>query len=57
MIALSITVAFWIIHMSDTERRIKEDAIATNRAVSALNFFGTKIPKRIVINKISDNDT
>ena len=46
MIALSITVAFWIIQMSDTERRIKEAAIATRRADSALSFFGTKIPKK-----------
>lgn len=30
--------------MSDTDRRIKEDAIARRRAVSALNFFGIKIP-------------
>lgn len=49
MIALSITVAFWIIHISDTERRIKEAAIATKRADSALNFFGIKIPKRCFI--------
>lgn len=38
--------------MSDTERKIKDDAIATKRAVSALNFFGTKIPKRRIVKRL-----
>jgi len=38
--------------MSETERKIKEDAIATKRAVSALNFFGTKIPKRRIVKRL-----
>jgi hypothetical protein len=50
MIVLSITVAFWIIQMSDIDRAMSEAAIAINSPVSALNFRGIRMP--LILKKI-----
>lgn len=44
MMADSIMVALLIIQISDIDLRIREAAIATKSADSALNLCGTKIP-------------
>lgn len=46
MIALSIIVAFWIIQMSDTDRRMSEAAMPIKSPVSALHFFGMIMPRK-----------
>jgi hypothetical protein len=44
IIALSMMVAFDIIHISHTDRKINDAAIATSNADSEPNLCGTKIP-------------